>query len=318
MPVSLYVVWMRLSQRLESEMHLITSSILSLPSPLAHISPWITRLKLCCIWNPECVQRGSRVPKLRDKVIEGSWPWPTQRSRDSKGTVTKLSLWTANKDQGWVGGSSVWQRGNEPEKGVTPLLHGLPPLPGGITPPFTSTLAPPEPPAAPSSRKRMHETLPHTAPPVCWLNSSPTTFRSSCLCCHLVSLFIFSPDFGSFYSAGLWQGINSIILGSEKIIVQAWPQALRGQSASVGHLMPPLHPPGQSRGAGVPHRPAGSMAMNMRKRQDLRFHLAQPSLSNGETEIQRTEPWVPSLSMKVIESDPNPWALFSLMLCPIH
>lgn len=142
----------------------------------------------------------------------------------------------------------------------------------------------------PHPRGREYMRLFPTPPLVCGLNSSPTTFRSSCLCCHLVSLFIFSPDFGSFYSAGLWQGINSIILGSEKIIVQAWPQAFRGQSASVGHLTPPLHPPGQPRGAGVPHRLARSVATNMRKRHDLRFHLAQPTLSSGETETQRTKP----------------------------
>lgn len=51
--------------------------------------------------------------------------------------------------------------------------------------------------------------------------------------CRLVSLFIFSSDFGSFYSAGHWQRLNGIGLGSEKIIVCAWPRAPDGQSASV-------------------------------------------------------------------------------------
>lgn len=122
---------------------------------------------------------------------------------------------------------------------------------------------------------------------------TPLTFQSSCLCCHFISLFIFSPDFRSFYSAGHWQHVNHTGLGSEKIIVQAWPRALRGQSASVNHLMLSLHPPGGT------HRPACTVSTDIRNRSDFRFHLVQ--LSSGETETWRDEGSSPRACIEVLE-----------------
>lgn len=183
----------------------------------------------------------------------------------------------------------MWQRGNEPEKGVTPLLHGLPPLPGGITPPFSSALAPPEPPAAPSSRKRMHETLPHAAPqfadsihppPLLGLPVYVVTWFHYLFLALISEAFILL-GFGRVSTASFWALKSSLYksgLRPSRDRALVWATSCR--------LFILLAGPG---GAGVPHRPASTVATNRRKRHDLRFHLAQPSLSNGETETQRSE-----------------------------
>lgn len=119
-------------------------------------------------------------------------------------------------------------------------------------------------------------------------------FRSSCLCCHFVSLFIFSSDFGGFYSVGHWQCLNGIGLGSEKIIVRAWPQAPEGQSASVSHLALPLRARGQPGPGGPLHGPASTAPASARERSDHRFHRVL--LSNAETETRRNEGSSPQIT----------------------
>ena len=311
---------MHLSQRLKSEMYLISSSILSLPSLLAHIWPWITWLESHFIWNPECVQRGSRAPKLRDKVNEGSWPWPTQRSRDSKGTVKKLSLWTANKESGTSGRIEcvaerkwAWEGGHTsaPWPASSPRWHHTPVLK------HTGTSGASR---SPSSWKRMHETLPHAAPqfadsihppPLLGLPVYVVTWFHYLFLALISEAFILL-GFGRVSTASFWALKSSLYKpglrpSGDRALVWATSRRL--------FILLAMASPG---GAGVPHRPAGTVATNTRKKHDLRFHLAQPSLSNGETETQRSKSWAPRLSLKVIESDPKLWALCSLLLCPIH
>lgn len=131
------------------------------------------------------------------------------------------------------------QRGNEPES-QSHLCSGGILSQAGFTLPLPRALA------TPQSPSRIHNESEFHCPPWCPLtlltqfDPLPPLLGSSCLCCHFVSLFIFSSDFGSFYSAGHWQCLNGIGLGSEKIIVRSWPRAPDGQSASVSHPALPL------------------------------------------------------------------------------
>lgn len=118
---------------------------------------------------------------------------------------------------------------------------------------------------------------------------------------------IFSSNFRSFYSAGHWQGIHGIRLGSEKNIVQAWLRSLRGQSASVSHLALPLHPPGQPRAWWHPLL-AGQPAQRQptsEVRVIFGFTWPGPSLLTGETEDQGNQPSSSKSCLQVTEQDPN-------------
>ena len=96
--------------------------------------------------------------------MRAAGPGPS-RGPGTGGALLKSSLFEQpTKSQGRVGGSIVQPRGNEPEEGVTPLLHGLHPLPGGITPPSSRALSPLEPLAGPSLQRRTNQIPPHAAP----------------------------------------------------------------------------------------------------------------------------------------------------------
>lgn len=142
---------------------------------------------------------------------------------------------------------------------------------------------------SPSSRKRMHETLPHAAPqfadsihppPLLGLPVYVVTWFHYLFLALISEAFILL-GFGRVSTASFWALKSSLYkpgLRPSRDRALVWATSRR--------LFILLAGPG---GAGVPHRPAGTVATNTRKRHDLRFHLAQPSLSSGETETQRSE-----------------------------
>lgn len=137
----------------------------------------------------------------------------------------------------------------------------------------------------------MHETLPHAAPqfadsihppPLLGLPVYVVTWFHYLFLALISEAFILL-GFGRVSTASFWALKSSLYKpglrpSGDRALVWATSRRL--------FILLAMASPG---GAGVPHRPAGTVATNTRKKHDLRFHLAQPSLSNGETETQRSK-----------------------------
>lgn len=99
-------------------------------------------------------------------------------------------------------------------------------------------------------------------------------FLSFCLCCHLVSLFIFSHDFGSSYSVGYWQGVKGITLSSERIIVQLWsPSSPDRELVWVASCCLFTGPASLQSLSGVLCRASNALLVNGRNVSVISFHL---------------------------------------------
>lgn len=243
--------------------------------------------------------------------MRAAGPGPSRGPGTGGALLKELALWTANKESGTSGrinctAERKWAWGRSHTSALCPVSSPR----WHHTPILKSTFT-----SGASSRPILAEENKLDSSPcrpqVCWLNSSPTTSRSSSLCCHFVSLFIFSPiseaftlpGIGRVSTASFWALKRSLCkpgLGpsGDTVLVWATSRCLFTLLASAG-------------AAAFPKGQLAQWQWILEIDMTLDFTWPSPSLSSGETETQRTKGSAPNSSMKVTELDPN-HGLFSV------